>query len=103
MKKEDLKGVVTPEQITLWKNLHGEIFSVQVDGSICYLKKPDRSTFKAIASIGQSDPVRANEVLLNDCWLGGDETIKTDDEKFFGVSSQIAGLIEIKQAELKKL
>ena len=99
---KELIGQATPEQITKWKKLHGDIFQVVVDGSVCYVKKPNRATISHMATLA-NNPIRANEVLLNDTWLGGDATIKTDDDKFLGVSSQLAAIVEIKEAELKKL
>jgi hypothetical protein len=98
-----LSGEATEEQIAAWKSRHKDVFRVQVDDSVCYLKKPDRTTIKAITSIGSNDPIHGSEILLANCWLGGDETIKTDDEKFFGVSQQLTEIIQVKQAELKKL
>lgn len=103
MAKNELKGQATAAEIAVWKREHGEVYQVTVDGSTCYLKKPDRTTLKMVAAVGGSDPVRANEVLLENCWLGGDESVKTDDEKFFGVSAKLAELVTVKQAELKKL
>jgi hypothetical protein len=100
---ELLKGSVTDEQISMWKNLHGNVFTITVDGSVAYLKKPDRSTLKAMAATVQADPIRSGELLLENCWLGGDETIKTDDEKFLGVIAELGKLVEVKNAELKKL
>ena len=49
-------------------------------------------------------PLTPEEIAedVYDCWLGGDETIKTDDAKFLGVSSVLTELIEVKEAELKK-
>lgn len=101
--KKILTGEASPEQVNAWKQQHGDVYIVKVEGSAGYLRKPDRDTMKAVASIGSSDPVRANEVLLENCWLGGDESIKTDDAKFFGVSATLAELVEVKAAELKKL
>ena len=95
--------MATEQQITQWKAQYKDIYQIEVDCSVCYLKKPDRATMKAITSIGMTDPIRSNEVLLENCWLGGDENIKTDDEKFFGVSAKLADILEMKQAELKKL
>ena len=103
MDVQELKGAVNEQQIAQWKAQHKDVYQIEVDGSVCYLKKPDRATMKAITSIGMSDPIRSNEVLLENCWLGGDENIKTDDEKFFGVSAKLADILELKQAELKKL
>lgn len=97
-----MKGQATEEQITKWKSKYGNVYQVVVDDSACYLKKPNRATISHMATMS-GNPIRANEVLLNDTWLGGDETIKTDDDKFLGVSTALAGLIEVKEAELKKL
>ena len=95
--------VITEEQIEAWKKKYRDVFSVEIDGKTAYLKKPDRRTLSAAAVIGKTDPMKYNEVLLNNCWLGGDEEIKTDDELFLGVSAKLGDLIEIKEAELKKL
>jgi len=99
---DELKGTATAEQIADWKKKHGDVFQVVVDDSICYLKKPDRKTMSYAATLG-SNPVRANEALLQNCWLGGDENIKTDDEKFFSVSAKMGEIIKIKDAEITKL
>ncbi len=103
MGNNELKGKASEEQILRWKGQYKDVYQIEVGDSVCYLRKPDRATMKAVASLGTNDPIRSNEVLLENCWIGGDESIKTDDDKFFGVSSQLANLIEIKQAELKKL
>ena len=57
----------------------------------------------AASVLGKNDPMKYNEVLLENCWLGGDEEIKKDDSLFLGVSSHLAEIIEIKTAEIKKL
>lgn len=98
----ELKGTATAEQIEKWKKAHGDIFKAAVGDSVCYLKKPDRKTMSYVATLG-SNPVRANEALLQNCWLGGDEDIKTDDEKFYGVSLKLAEIVEVKDAEITKL
>lgn len=102
MEKVTLIGEVTPDQIEQWKKKHGEVFQIEVGESVCYLKKPDRLTIKASLSAG-ADKIRSNEIMLANCWLGGDENIKTDDSMFFGVSGVLDELIDIKAAELKKL
>lgn len=101
--KKQLKGQATEEQIQEWKRKYGDVYSIETGDSVCYVQKPDRSTMKAIAAVGMNDPIRSNEVMLENCWLGGDESIKTDDAKFFAVSPKLALLIEVKEAELKKL
>ena len=94
---------VTKEQIESWKKKHGDVFEVKVDGRTAYLKKPDRKVLGAASVLGKDDPMKYNETLLENCWLGGDEEIKTDDSLFLGVSSVLAEIIEIKKAEIKKI
>ena len=88
-----MNGQATPEKIAQWKNLHSEVFKVKVDDSVGYLKKPDRTTLKAITAVANTDPIRSSEILLENCWLGGDESIKTDDEKLLAVSGQLASVV----------
>jgi len=47
--------------------------------------------------------MKFNEIMLNSCWIDGDEEIKTDDSLFLAASSKLAELIEVKEAELVKL
>ena len=105
MEREEktLVGQATPEQIEAWKKQHGEIYAATVGDGICYLKKPSRKVLGYASFASKNNPLNFNEVMLNDCWLGGDESIRTDDAKFLGVSGVLAELIEVKEAELKKL
>ena len=91
------------QKICEWKAKHGDVFQVEVDGRVAYLKRPDRKVLGAAAVTGKSDPMKYNEVILNNCWLEGDEEIRTNDSMFLGVSAQLAEIIEIKEATLKKL
>lgn len=99
----ELKGQATPEQIEAWKKQHGKVFAVKVDGHIGYLKKPDRKILSYATMAGSADPIKFNETLLNNCWLGGSDAIKTDDDLFLGVSGKLAELIQVKEAELVNL
>ena len=94
---------VTPEQIESWKSQHGDIFAIKVDGKTAYLKKPDRRTLSFASVAGQKDPMKFNEIILENCFIGGDEEIKKDDSLFLAASSKIVELIEVKEAELVKL
>ena len=93
--------IATPEQIAEWKAQHGEFFGITVEDKICYLKKPDRKTLSFASQVG-ADPMKFNEVILKNCWLGGDEEIMTDDSLFLAVSSKLDQVVEFKKAELVK-
>ncbi len=98
MTKKELQG-----QIAKWKEQHGKVYSFTAEGKVCYLRKPTRKALSAAAIIGQKDPLKYNEVLIANCWLGGDEALKNDDAYFLGLSAKVADLVEVKEGELKEL
>ena len=95
--------MVTKEQIQEWKNQYKDIFVISVEDKKVYLRTPDRKTLSYASTLATKDPLRFNEVILENCWLGGDEEIKTNDELFLAVSSKLPDLIQIKEATLEKL
>lgn len=94
---------VTQEQIDAWKAKFENVFKFTVEDKVCYLKSPDRKTLSYASAIGAKNPMKFNEILLKNCWLAGDEEIKTKDSYFMSVSAQLAEIIEIKEAKLEKL
>ena len=100
---EELIGQVSPEQVQEWKKKHGKVYGIIVDGHIAYLKKPDRKTLGYASTVGAKDPIKFNEVVLSNCFIGGSEAVKTDDELFFGASGKLSEIIEVKEAELVNL
>jgi hypothetical protein len=100
---EKLIGEATQEQIKEWKEKYGRVIGIKVDDHICYLRTPDRKILSYATTVGSKDPIKFNEILLNNCWLGGSYDIKTNDSLFLSVSGKLAELIEIKEAELVNL
>jgi hypothetical protein len=94
---------ITPEQIESWKKHHGDVYMIDVDGHKAYLKKPDRKTLSYATSVGGKDPIKFNEILLQNCWLGGDEAIKKDDTLFLSAGQVLGELIQVKEASIAKL
>jgi len=89
-------------QIAAWKKEHGAVFSISIEDKTCYVRKPTRQILSA-AFTQQGDPIKMGEFLLNNCWLGGDEEIREDDAMFLAAVAKLNTLVEIKEAELKKL
>jgi hypothetical protein len=100
---KELIGKASDAQIAIYKEKYGEVFEVVIEDSVCYLKKPDRKTLSFATSFGDKDPMKFNEVMLENCWIAGDERIKTDDEYFFACIGEMEALIQVKEAQLKKL
>lgn len=93
----------TQEQIDAWKQQHGVIHKITVADKAAYLKRPSRKGLGYASVAGKDNPLKFNEVILNDCWLAGDEEIKTDDTLFISVSGKLAELIAVEECELEKL
>lgn len=100
---KELIGQVSQEQIDAWKAEYKTVWALKVDGRVAYIKKPDRKTLGYASTAGAKDPMKFNEILMKECFIGGDEEIKTDDDLFLAASSQLAQIIEVKEAELEKL
>lgn len=94
---------IDQKQIEQWKAKHGQIFKLVIEDKECYLRKPDRKTLSYAAAVGAKDNLKFNEIILDNCWLAGDEEIKTDDSLFLSASARLPEIIEIKEAELVKL
>lgn len=103
--EKKLIGQVDAAQITAWKEKHKieKVLSYVVDDRICYFKPVDRNTYSLAASKISISPAKFNETLINNTWLGGDETIKKDDGYFFGLIDNIEGLMNKKKGELGEL
>lgn len=95
---------VTTQEIQNWKKQYGDIFLISFeDGKKVYLKKPDRKTLSYAMTRMQNNPLGFAETILNNCFIGGDQEVKTEDSYFLGAASQLEAMVETKQAELKKL
>ena len=95
--------MITNEQIQEWKKQYNDIYVLNIEDKKAYLRMPDRKTLSYASTLATKDPLKFNEVVLNNCWLGGDEEIKTDDALFLAASSKLPALIQIKDATLEKL
>lgn len=103
-------ATTTKKQIEAWKKQYGQVHEISVPGNDegdviykCYLKKPDRKIIAMASSVGSKDPIKTAELVLNNCWLGGDEIIKTDDDCFLAAVSVLGNLVKTREAEIVKL
>ena len=95
---------VTQGQINAWKKEYGEIFRFNVGkDKVCFLKKPSRNALSYASMAAQTDPLKYNEYILEDCWLAGDEEIKTDNGLFLSIGQKLPLLIEMVEVEMVKL
>lgn len=79
--------------------------SVETDEGTIYLwmKQPSRQVLSASLAKASSDPVQANEIVLNSCVLKdeSDMRIITNDDYFFSVFGQLQKILDVKKSELQ--
>jgi hypothetical protein len=109
MKEKVVHGKLAEQAIESLKNAHGRVYEVIIpiddEGAehvAAYLKKPSRQALGKVMGIMNSNPVKANEILLADCWVGGDDRAKTDDEAFLSLCEAMGDLITVRKAEIEK-
>jgi hypothetical protein len=94
----------TDKQIEEYKKTHGDIFLLEFPevNKSAILKKPTRAQVGHAMSAG-SDGLKKAEILVTNCWVAGDEEIKTDAGLLIGAMPTLDEMIGVKTAELKKL
>lgn len=103
MAKENITNP-TPEDIKGWKEKYKTVHKLTIEDKTAYLRKPDRRTLSlAMTKISKGDIMGGSEAILENCWLGGDTEIKTDDDLFMAAVGKVGDLIQVKEAELEKL
>ena len=81
---------VTPEIIEGWKKKYGDVFCVEAEGRKGYLRRG-------------VDGLKVKEILLRNCWLGGDNALLDEDRYFLGILPHADAIIEIVESDLKKV
>jgi hypothetical protein len=106
-KEKKYTGKINDVQLQEYKKLYRHVHILEVpandEGSeiaVAYLKPVDRTLMSAVLST--TDRVQQKEMVLQACWLAGDERIKTDDELFFSAMTILDGMLTFRMAELKK-
>ncbi len=99
---------ISQAQIKRWKAQYGDVYAIEVkldeqEKAVGYFRKPDLNIIAAASRFVESNPIKTGEILLENCWLDGDDLIKTDDEAKMGVMTQLGKLFKVKEAEVKKL
>jgi len=90
-------------KVEQWKKEHGEVFQLTVEDKVGFLKAPDRNVLSLAYTVAGKDKIKLAETILENCWLDGDTEIKDNDTFFLSAVSQIDAIVELKDAELKKL
>ena len=105
-----LDGGITDQQISHWKNQYGEVKAIivplddlgetKVTG---YFRKPDLKIIQAAAPFTEIDPVKSGMIQLENCFLGGDDAFKNNDEVKLSAIQALNKMFRVRVAEIKNL
>ncbi|MEM6829928.1 MAG: hypothetical protein AAF551_05390 [Bacteroidota bacterium] len=103
-----LDGNITETQLHNWKNKYGKLIKVESENDegeprFAYFRKPTMATRAAVLETSKVDEFKALEVLFKNCYLGGDEEVKEDDDLKLSVITAFAELTQPKEAKAKKI
>lgn len=100
-KKNEIMIEPTAEQVAQWKSKHREIYVYEADGKKCWIRKPTRNDI-SIAAIESPELLKRREIIVNMCWLAGDDVLRNEDKYFYGIANVIDQAMEVVQGKLKK-
>ena len=74
----------------------------------CKLCKPKMAVIETamafiIPTRGEPQYFQAGKIIINSCWVSGDEEIREDDQLFMSACMQAYELVEMKDTSLKKI
>lgn len=118
---------ITDAQIKSWKAKYGDIYAVDVvveekmvqvptekEGeepgykmeqvlATGVFRKPDLDILSAAEAIADDDNIKKSIFYFDNCWLGGDQRIKDDEELKLSAALKVVGLFKVRAATVKKL
>lgn len=95
------------EQKKAWQQKHGvgNCRELIADGKSVFVFDPttDFKKIKIVYAARQKSVGHLVDAVLNNCWLGGDETLKKDERFKMGIEEQVDNLIDIPESETENL
>jgi hypothetical protein len=95
----------TKEQITDWRKKYSSAHSLSSEGKECIIFSPfdDIRVMKmAFSDLMGEDKIAFVDAIINNCFLWGDESVKTDDQFKAGVYDDLNDIVNIPEFDLKK-
>lgn len=94
----------TKAKIAEYKKEYGSVFRYTAkDGKSCLLRSPDLTILDACRTISGGSSVKFDIALLDNCWIDGDEELKTVDKYKMGLFDWLGGIIQKVDGELEEL
>lgn len=101
---ENISGTVLKSQIDTWKKEFGGVYCyISDDMKIGYFQAPTLLILDRCECQSNGSKLRFNKLLVDSCWLGGDETLKTSEKHLLGLYKWLPFLTDITEGVLAKI
>ncbi len=94
----------TKQQLQEWKEKYGQFFELKSeDGKSCFLFDPATSMtiMKQVATAMASSDEEFALSILNNCWIGGDEELRTTDGYLNGFIEELKEILQVKPCTIE--
>ncbi len=99
--------MVTKEQIERWKAQYGKVFrytAKEGDKTYeCYFKPITPEVLDAYEKMSKKSKLQGDNVVIESCWLGGDEEVKERNELSLGLRDWLGLLLVKVEGEMSEL
>jgi hypothetical protein len=104
MKKIDFKERFGGAQLEKWRSTYGNLYGyTSSDGKAAILRAPDIKILDACSVGSHGSDIEFDRLLLLNCWLAGDEALKTEAKYILGVRDWLGNIIEKVYGEMVEL
>ncbi len=92
------------ERIDALKKEHGSIFKyTSKDGKSCLLRSPNLKIIDACRTVANGSTVKFDKALVENCWIEGDEELRTNDNYCMGLFDWLPAIIKKVDGQLEEL
>lgn len=93
------KNEVTAAQVEQWKKDHGRVFVAKSGDKKAWYRKPTRKDLSYAMTL-QNQSLEMSEMLLKQCFLGGDAVMHEDTDYLLGCGDLVDLMMAVKNVEV---
>ena len=103
----ETKGQLTESELSRLKKQYGRVYEIAVEDEgeqyAAYFRRPDMATLSAMTKMAKTDEIQASKVLMENCFVGGADEVKTDTALFVAAIGQLSKVVGSARATLKNV
>jgi hypothetical protein len=106
MEQQEIKKAIESRfgaRLEEWKKEYGAIKGYGTEGKIAVFRVADIKIIDACRTVSRGSAIGFDDAMLENCWLAGDDELRTVDRYKLGIFNWLDRLIEIVPGEMVEL